>query len=226
MKKTIYVCPKCGKALNFSDNPEYTFQCFDCDEDFYAFEAVEKEFDRIEGVKDFTNLVDVAERINAIKNQVIEENTKLVAIKSNDIIGQIGEYIYATIKPVLESKITNNSKFRENTEIRTMHLKFNFLPDGYSYHKTTPYNASLVLCHAGCYSTMVCFNKDLCIVVDDAEVVERERRVLPDIVAEWKQFKDSMNHVIPEAIDAYNKSNAKQAEETQKRMDVINNFKL
>lgn len=226
MKKTIYVCPKCGKALNFSDNPEYTFQCFDCDEDFYSFEAVEKEFDRIEGVKDFTNLVDVAARINAIKNQVVEESTKLVAIKSNDIIGQIGEYIYATIKPVLESKIINNSKFRENAEIRTMHLKFNFLPDDYKYHRTTPYNASLVLCGAGCHSTMVCFNKDGCIVVDDADVVERERRVLSDIVAEWKQFKDSMNRVIPEAIDAYNKSNAKQAEEAQNRIDAINNFRL
>lgn len=226
MKKTIYVCPKCGKALNFSDNPEYTFQCFDCDEDFYAFEAVEKEFDRIEGVKDFTNLVDVAERINAIKNQAMEESTKLVAIKSNDIIGQIGEYIYATINPVLKSKITNNSKFRENTEIRTTHLKFNFLPDGYSYHRTTQYNASLVLRVAGCYSTMVCFNTDGCIVVDDATVIERERRVLPDIVDEWKQFKESMNRVIPEAIDAYNQSNAKQAEEAQKRMDVVNNFKL
>ena len=43
MRKKIYVCPKCGRALNFSDNLEYTFQCMDCDEDFYTFEAKEVE---------------------------------------------------------------------------------------------------------------------------------------------------------------------------------------
>lgn len=32
-------CPKCGKVLEPSDNPEYVFQCMDCDEDFYNFEA-------------------------------------------------------------------------------------------------------------------------------------------------------------------------------------------
>lgn len=32
-------CPRCGKALVKSDNPEYALQCFDCDEDFYTIEA-------------------------------------------------------------------------------------------------------------------------------------------------------------------------------------------
>lgn len=32
-------CPHCGGLLRPSDNPEYTFQCFDCDEDFYTVES-------------------------------------------------------------------------------------------------------------------------------------------------------------------------------------------
>lgn len=39
-RKTSYRCPRCGKALIRSDLPEYAFQCMDCDEDFYTFEAI------------------------------------------------------------------------------------------------------------------------------------------------------------------------------------------
>jgi len=31
-------CSKCGAQLYYSDNDDYTYQCFDCDEDFYSFE--------------------------------------------------------------------------------------------------------------------------------------------------------------------------------------------
>ena len=45
--KIIYLCPKCGKELQEEDNyavrGEYPFVCLDCDENFYRFEAVEKE---------------------------------------------------------------------------------------------------------------------------------------------------------------------------------------
>lgn len=40
-KHISYRCPRCGKVLAKSDNPEYTYQCFDCDEDFYSIEAAE-----------------------------------------------------------------------------------------------------------------------------------------------------------------------------------------
>jgi len=31
-------CRYCGKVVIKSDNPEYVYQCMDCDEDFYSFE--------------------------------------------------------------------------------------------------------------------------------------------------------------------------------------------
>ena len=34
-------CPHCLKALEKSDNPEYTWQCLSCDEDFYSMEVAE-----------------------------------------------------------------------------------------------------------------------------------------------------------------------------------------
>ena len=36
---TGYKCPRCGGPVYPSDIPEYTYQCFDCDEDFYSFEV-------------------------------------------------------------------------------------------------------------------------------------------------------------------------------------------
>lgn len=39
-KYTSFRCPHCGKVLAASDLSEYVYQCEDCDEDFYGFEAV------------------------------------------------------------------------------------------------------------------------------------------------------------------------------------------
>lgn len=33
------LCPHCGRAVIKSDNPEYRYQCEDCDEDFYGIEC-------------------------------------------------------------------------------------------------------------------------------------------------------------------------------------------
>ena len=33
------VCNKCGCRVWLSDNPEYKYQCFNCDEDLYSFEV-------------------------------------------------------------------------------------------------------------------------------------------------------------------------------------------
>lgn len=32
-------CPRCGCPVYPSDIPEYCYQCFNCDEDFYSFEV-------------------------------------------------------------------------------------------------------------------------------------------------------------------------------------------
>jgi len=34
------LCPKCKKPVIKSDNPEYSWQCLECDEDFYNFEVI------------------------------------------------------------------------------------------------------------------------------------------------------------------------------------------
>lgn len=40
---TGMVCRRCGHPVYRSDNPEYVYQCFSCDEDLYSFEAVDRE---------------------------------------------------------------------------------------------------------------------------------------------------------------------------------------
>ena len=38
-EETGQKCPRCGCPVYPSDIPEYNYQCFDCDEDFYSFEV-------------------------------------------------------------------------------------------------------------------------------------------------------------------------------------------
>jgi NADH pyrophosphatase NudC (nudix superfamily) len=40
--KTRRFCPKCGRPVVKSKNKEYTFQCYNCDEDFCRFEVYRK----------------------------------------------------------------------------------------------------------------------------------------------------------------------------------------
>ena len=40
-----FVCRRCGCKVEKSDNPEYKYQCFNCDEDLYGFEVRERESD-------------------------------------------------------------------------------------------------------------------------------------------------------------------------------------
>lgn len=41
-ESTDMVCRRCGSPVYESDNPEYRYQCFGCDEDFYSFEIDEQ----------------------------------------------------------------------------------------------------------------------------------------------------------------------------------------
>ena len=41
-ENTDMVCRRCGHPVYESDNPEYSYQCFYCDEDLYCFEVREQ----------------------------------------------------------------------------------------------------------------------------------------------------------------------------------------
>ena len=42
-ENTDMVCRRCGSPVYETDNPEYSYQCFICDEDFYSFEVTEQD---------------------------------------------------------------------------------------------------------------------------------------------------------------------------------------
>lgn len=42
-ENTDMICRRCGRPVYDSDNPEYRYQCFHCDEDFYSFEVEEQD---------------------------------------------------------------------------------------------------------------------------------------------------------------------------------------
>lgn len=217
MKKKIYLCPNCGRALNFSDDPEYTFQCFDCDEDFYEFEAIEKEQNKLEGVQDFTDMIEAAMEIKAIKDKVIESHERYISIKSNDIVGQICEYIYKTIRPVLETNIHKSSKFRDSAAIYTSNFRLGF---GIWNEVEGKYFAALMTCYYGEKYIIALFNED------GYKVFTDRKFYLTDLIQDWKKLKDSMNHMIPYAITEYNQYNAKEVDKVAKEEEIINNFRL
>lgn len=42
-ENTDMICRRCGQPVYESENPEYSYQCFHCDEDLYSFEAEEQD---------------------------------------------------------------------------------------------------------------------------------------------------------------------------------------
>ena len=214
MKKKIYVCPRCGKALNFSDNPEYTFQCFDCDEDFYSFEAKEIEQPRMEGVVDYTDLVKASMEIKSITDKAIQESTKQIEIKGKNIIEQISEYISETINPIITSGIYKNAKFRDCASIYSRHLRLRFGDYGVGN---------------GCQAQLWGENGILCVYFDDNGkyyIEDRGSNALPYIVNEWAEFKDSMNRMIRYALNECDKANQKKIEQQKELEATINSFRL
>lgn len=216
MKRKIYLCPKCGKALNFSDNPEYTFQCLDCDEDFYSFEAKEMEQPRMEGVKNYTQLAEASMQIKAIAEKAIQESHKQIEIKGKDIVEQICEYIYETIKPVLDTGINECSRFRDSAAIYTSHFKLTFASYGV---KGKNYQVQL-WGHNG--TLRVYFN------INDGYYIEEtgSETMLRWLVEEWAKLKDSMHRMIPYAISRCNEENQKKLEQQKEMSEVIDSFRL
>ena len=42
-ENTDMICRRCGRPVYDSDNPEYRYPCFHCDEDFYSIEVEEQD---------------------------------------------------------------------------------------------------------------------------------------------------------------------------------------
>ena len=126
MKKKIYVCPKCGRALNFSNNPEYTFACIDCEEDFYMHEVKEIEQPRMEGVVDYTELSKAYAQVKEITDSAIKVNNKFIEVKGKDILEQIAEYINETLRPIFDTGMHRDLRFKESATIYTSGLRLVF----------------------------------------------------------------------------------------------------
>ena len=219
MKKKIYVCPRCGRALNFSDNPEYTFQCLDCDEDFYEFEADVKEQARMEGITDYTQLVEASMKVKEITDTAVEESKRYIEVKGGSISEQIAEYIYETIKPILETPIHKHYRFRYSAAIYNRKLKLKFkdyqvegmqfdaclLIDGPRYGTDIP----IMYFKASTYSV---------------ESINESQLIM--LVKDWQGLKESMNRMIPYALQQCDKSNQMKLEKQKEISEVIDSFRL
>lgn len=215
MKKKIYVCPKCGRGLNFSDNPEYTFQCFECDEDFYMFEAKEVEQPRMEGIVDYTDLAKVSMEVKEITDKAIQDSKKQIEIKGKDIVEQICEYINETIKPILDTGIYKDATFKDCARIYSSHFELKF---GSYFPDIGECQAQLFGCNGG---LRVYFNSKHEYYIDNVN-----NNILRCIVEEWPRLKDSMHRMIKYGITESNKANQKKLEKQKEIAEVIESFRL
>ena len=221
MKRKIYVCPKCGKALNFSDNPEYTFQCFECDEDFYAFEAKEVEQSRMEGITDYTQLVEASVKVKEITNKAIQESTRQIELKGNDILEQIAEYINETLRPIFDSEVYKEYNFASHAAIYNgkVQLQFRTHEVGARW-----YHARLIINGRDCYdSTLECIHFDANHKYR-IRIIPHEK--LSCLVGSWSGLKSSINRMIPYALKECDKENQRKLEKHKEMSDIINNFRL
>ena len=215
MKRKIYVCPKCGRGLNFSDNSEYTFQCFECDEDFYSFEAKEIEQPRMEGVVDYTDLTEAAMKIKEISETTIETSNREIAIKSTDIINQIAEYINETLAPIFDSGIHKESTFIDCARIYNGSLRLKFG----SYHINNHiYNAEF-----SCGTTIfIYFNTNHEYVIE----THHNNNHISYLARNWRYIKEEMNRMIPYAIKECGQKHQRKLEKQKEIAEVIEGFRL
>lgn len=219
MKRKIYVCPKCGRALNFSDNPEYTFQCLDCDEDFYELEAVVKEQARMEGITDYTQLVEASIKVKEITDTAIEESKRYIEVKGTSIAKQIAEYIYETIKPILATPIHKHYKFRDSAAIYNRKLKLKF----------TDYQVEGMHFDAALLIDKTTYGDAVPIMYFKASTYSVEsisESQLISLVEYWQGLKESMGRMIPYALSKCDENNQKSLEKQKEMSELIDNFRL
>lgn len=220
MKKEIYCCPNCGEPMGFSNHPNYTFYCKRCAIDFHEDAAIIKtEPNKVE-IEDYTDLVEASMKIKELATASIEASKKQIEIKGNDMMEQIAQYIHATIKPILESEIYKNGTFKNFAAIYYHNLKLYFgryVGDGPKYSACL-YLDSDYHCVSG--KSVILFNKDeykVCSTTEENKVVIAEL---------WSGLKESMNRMLKYAFNEYNKAMQKEVENQQKKVDVIDRFKL
>ena len=222
MKRKIYLCPKCGRALTFSDNPEYTFQCLDCDEDFYSFEAKEVEQPRMEGVKDYTQLVEAPMKVKEITDSAIGEGQRYITLKGQDILEQIAEYINETLRPIFDSEIYEAYAFTSHAAM--YHGKLQLKIEPHEAKNGLWYDARLIINGHGYYESMcecIHFNSNHQYLIRKISNTK-----LRFIVENWSGLKDSINRMIPYAIKEYNKANQRSLERQKEMSEVIDSFRL
>lgn len=214
MKKKIYVCPNCGRALNFSEDRDYTFYCGDCGDYFHEYEAKTEEQARMEGVKDYTELAKASMEIKAITEKAITDSNRQITIKGKSIVEQISEYISETVKPILDTGIYNDRKFVDCARIYTRHFNIRF----------GDYCVA-----SGCQVQLWGENGALCVYFrkDGKYFIEdRGDKALPWLVEEWSKLKDSMNRMIPYALNECNKENQRKLAQQEELSKVIDSFRL
>lgn len=220
MKKEIYCCPNCGEPMGFSNHPNYTFCCKKCAIDFSEDAAIIKTEPNKVKIEDYTDLVEASMKIKELATASIEASKKQIEIKGNDMMEQIAQYIHATIKPILESEIYKNDKFNSAAAIYYHNLKLYFnryVGDGRVYNACLYFDSDY---HCVSGKTVILFNKNeykVCSTTEEDKV---------KIAQLWSGLKESMNKMLKYAFDEYSKSMQKEVENQQKKIDIINGFKL
>lgn len=219
MKKKIYVCPDCSRALNFSEDTEYTFYCVDCGVHFHECDVETEEQSRMEGIKDFTELAEVAMKIKEITDKAIQESDKQIKIKANDIVGQVSEYINEVIRPIIDSGIYKEHEFKSHVAIYNGRLRLEF-----PYGQTDDEHIAVFKLASSAHD--IARNCVYFYANHTYKAYQLGEICLREIVENWHGFKDSMNRMIPYAIDCFNKENQEKIEKKQEMSDVLNSFRL
>lgn len=223
MKRKIYVCPNCGRALNFSEDSEYTFYCGDCGDYLHEYEAKTEEQSKIEGVKDYTQLVEASMKIKEITDTAIVESHKQIEIKGLTILEQIVEYINETLRPIFDSGVYKENNFTSHAAMYHGRLRLQF--HNHEVKRGQWYDARLMIDGSDYhYESMwecIHFNANHEYYIDR---VPNEK--LRFIVENWSGLKDSINRMIPYALKEYDKANQRRLEKQKEMSEVIDSFRL
>ena len=165
-------------------------------------------------VNDISQLMDAAKKIEEITTGAKTEHSRYINEKGEEVLEQISDYLFETLKPLLEEDTNKSWDIKLDLMIETYNLTLKWYYNGMSGDPGV--RADFVV--RGGFGGSIWFYKS-CALVKKGHMNDEDILVL---TSEWKMFKSELNRKIDKAFSDHRERKRKEVErhlETSKMLD-------
>lgn len=168
-------------------------------------------------IMDYSEMLANSRVVTSLAAKTIACSKDYVEARQADVIDQMMEWTYATIKPIFDSGIDQNPKFRMATHIRE--LRFADMSSDTQRHRRA---RAQFFCHIDGDTLRVFFD-------EDGYWYEQKKindGMLQFLLSNWSEYKDVANAGIRRAIEHANRSASCQLEAQLKLHKALKDFRV